>query len=155
LLEELLLRLTQPAPPVGRLTGYHRTLFQLILWLLREDRHTGENLQSRNILLESLRPALKVLRESSGREPGTLELARLCGLSTSTFVRRMRAGYGVSPKQFIIRHRMERAKRLLRSSSRAVQAIATELGYREPGHFTWQFKKWVGVSPTEFRERRR
>jgi len=152
LLEELMLRFTNSVPKVPCwVSGFSAVLFRFILWLIREDRHTGENHQTRNIVLESLRPAIALTHQSLNREPRTAELARLCGMSTSTFVRRMHAGYGLSPKQFVIRQRIERAKVLLLESPYTIEAIAAELGYKEPGHFTWQFKKWVGVSPSAFR----
>jgi len=152
LLEELVLRFTNSVPKSPSCgDGFSVALFRFILWLIHEDRHTGENLQGRNMLLESLRPAVRFIRETKSREPRTAELARLCGLSTSTFVRRMRAGYDLSPKQFIIRQRIERAKTLLLESPYTIEAIARELGYKEPGHFTLQFKKHAGVSPSAFR----
>lgn len=152
LLEDLMLRLTNSVPHAPCwATGFSAALFRFILWLIREDHHTGDNLQTPNILMESLRPAIRYRAPAHEREPGTPELARMCGMSTSTFVRRMRACYGLSPKQFLIHRRIERAKELLLESPYTVEAIAAELGYKEPGHFTSQFKEWVGVSPSAFR----
>jgi AraC-like DNA-binding protein len=152
LLEDLMLRLTNSiAGTPCWATGFSAALFRFILWLIHEDRHTGDNLQTRNIVMESLRPAVRYRLKPNEREPGTPELARLCGMSTSTFVRRMRACYGLSPKQFLIHRRIEHAKELLLESPYTVEAIAAELGYKEPGHFTSQFKQWVGVSPSAFR----
>jgi len=152
LLEDLMLRLTNSVPHAPCwATGYCAALFRFILWLIREDHHTGDNLQTHNIVMESLRPAVRYRTQPNEREPGTPELARMCGMSTSTFVRRMRSGYGLSPKQFLIHRRIERAKELLLESPYTIEAIAAELGYKEPGHFTSQFKQCVGVSPSAFR----
>lgn len=152
LLEELMLRLTNALPTVPcEVAGLSASLFRSILWLIREDHHSTDNLQTWNIAHESLRPALDYEHAPGTREPNTRELAKMCGMSVSTFARRMRVRHGLSPKKVIIQQRMDRAKMLLLESPYTVQAIATELGYKEPGHFTRQFKKWVGVSPSAFR----
>jgi AraC-like DNA-binding protein len=152
LIEELMLRLTNAVS--GKhvwASGLSDSLLRSALWLIREDHHSGDNLQEKNISYESLRPALQYKPPRGGREPSTSELARMCGMSTSTFARKIRLGYGVSPKKFLIQKRMEHAKKLLVESPYSVEGIAAELGYKEPGHFTRQFKKWVGVSPSVFR----
>lgn len=152
LLEELMLRLTNAVPKVPCWTsGLNDALLRAVLWLIREDHHSNDNLQAWNITAESLRPALQYQPPRGGREPSTTELARLCGMSASTFARRMRLRFGASPKKVLIQRRIERAKKLLIESPYSVEGIATELGYKEPGHFTRQFKKWVGVSPSAFR----
>ena len=46
------------------------------------------------------------------------------------------------------------AKRLLLYSDRSTEGIATELGYKDPGHFSKFFKKHLGLSPTAFRKSR-
>jgi two-component system, response regulator YesN len=53
--------------------------------------------------------------------------------------------------EYINRYRIERAKELLRNSSTKVQDIAKNVGYWETGYFYKQFKKFVGVSPRDFR----
>ncbi|MBI4026519.1 MAG: helix-turn-helix transcriptional regulator [Verrucomicrobia bacterium] len=152
LLEELMLRLTNAVPTVPCwANGLSASLFRSALWLIREDHHSGDNLQAWNITHESLRPALHYEPPPGEREPSTKELARLCGMSSSTFTRRMHARFGASPKKVLLQKRMERAKILLLESPYKIDAIAADLGYKEPGHFTRQFKKWVGVSPSAFR----
>ena len=44
------------------------------------------------------------------------------------------------------------AKRLLLYSGQSTHEIATELGYKDPGHFSKFFKKHEGVSPSVFRK---
>lgn len=54
--------------------------------------------------------------------------------------------------EYINKYRITKAKQLLRDNSRKVQDIAREVGYWETGYFYKQFKKYVGVSPTDYRE---
>lgn len=54
--------------------------------------------------------------------------------------------------EYVNKFRIEKAKELLRDSTRKVQDIAREVGYWELGYFYKQFKKYVGASPTDYRE---
>lgn len=52
---------------------------------------------------------------------------------------------------YINGYRIERAKELLKHSRMKVQEIARAVGYWETGYFNKQFKKYVGISPTEYK----
>ena len=54
--------------------------------------------------------------------------------------------------EYLNKYRIDTAKMLLRSSNSKVQEIAQEVGYWETGYFYKQFKKYVGVSPMDYRE---
>lgn len=57
----------------------------------------------------------------------------------------------IPPKEFILRYILEQAKTLLVSSDLPVDAIAYQVGFQEPGSFSTLFKKYIGISPKEFR----
>lgn len=59
---------------------------------------------------------------------------------------------GSSFNDYLNRYRIDKAKELLRQSRRRVQEIALKVGYTETGYFYKQFKKYVGVSPVEYKE---
>ena len=54
---------------------------------------------------------------------------------------------------FITKEKMEEAKRLLRYSDKPITAIGNYLGYSSSGHFGNVFKKTVGLTPSEYREK--
>lgn len=58
---------------------------------------------------------------------------------------------GESFTDYINRYRIEKAKELLRTTPLKVQEIAREVGYWETGYFYKQFKKYVGLSPRDFK----
>lgn len=57
-----------------------------------------------------------------------------------------------SPIMVINERILLEAKRLLMYSDRSANEIASELGYKDPGHFSKFFKKHEGTSPTVFRK---
>lgn len=80
------------------------------------------------------------------------ELASTLNMSTDHFVRVFKSLFKVTPHQYKLRVIMESAKKCLISSNLTVNQIAELLGYNSDElYFNASFKKFVGVSPTEFR----
>lgn len=79
------------------------------------------------------------------------ELARECGVSTDHFTRLFKQVRGVTPREFILRQRVDAAKRLLLASSHSVRRIAELTGFSDIYHFSRQFKAHAGRSPMRFR----
>ena len=85
-------------------------------------------------------------------EPITLEeLARVAGLSMHHFSDAFRASAGIAPHRFILERRVERARDLLMRTDAPITAIATMLGFASHGHFSTQFRKITGTTPTKYR----
>ena len=77
-------------------------------------------------------------------------LAALCGMS-EVYLRKIFVNrFGVSPKEYIIRRRMEYASQLLASGQLDVCDVALLCGYAEPCHFSREFKKRFGTPPRNF-----
>ncbi|MFB5762082.1 response regulator [Paenibacillus medicaginis] len=53
--------------------------------------------------------------------------------------------------EYINKYRIERAKEQLKNTSLKVHEIARNVGYWETGYFYKQFRKYVGISPTDFK----
>lgn len=100
----------------------------------------------------TLEPILAYIHENS-REPITLkQMAERAGLSISHLSTLFKEQTGLSPMDYFIRYRMQRACALLKFDSRSVQEIAYEVGYEDPYYFSRLFKKVIGVSPLHFRK---
>jgi AraC family transcriptional regulator len=92
-----------------------------------------------------------LLEENLAQEFNLSRLAKEAGLSESHFCRAFKKSTGFSPSQYFIRLRMEKARRLLRETSRTVIEIGMEVGYSSPSHFAQIFRREVGVTPREYR----
>jgi AraC family transcriptional regulator len=82
------------------------------------------------------------------------EMADQLKLAPSHFARAFKESVGVSPHQYILRRRIERALQLLKGPRRNLASMACELGFSNQGHFTNVFHRLVGVSPSRYSERR-
>jgi AraC-like DNA-binding protein len=60
---------------------------------------------------------------------------------------------GMSPIQYLIKCRIDKAKKLLAGTNLSVQEISVEVGYPNANYFNLLFKKIVGESPGKFRKK--
>lgn len=86
-------------------------------------------------------------------EPLDLDaLAKVSGYSRAYFSRAFRAAYGVSPREYLITRRLERAAALLRTTDRSVADVCHAVGLTSVGSFTTAFTRTNGRSPTAYRQ---
>jgi AraC family transcriptional regulator len=79
------------------------------------------------------------------------QMAQEVGLSTAHFSQMFRKSTGESPHQFVLRHRVERAKEMLRAAQGRVLDVAVACGFKTQQHFARVFHRICGASPTEYR----
>ncbi len=80
------------------------------------------------------------------------ELASSMNLSVSYFQHLYKQFFSTTPQNDIIIARLELAKFYLTTSNMSVNSVANFSGYESDIHFMRQFKKFVGVTPTDFRK---
>jgi transcriptional regulator GlxA family with amidase domain len=87
-------------------------------------------------------------------QPLTLDdLSQEVDLSAWHFLRAFRTAFGETPHDFLTRVRIERAKDLLIISTRPVTEICFDVGFTSLGSFSTLFRRQVGLSPAQFRQR--
>lgn len=69
------------------------------------------------------------------------------------FIRKFKAAVGQTPMQYILGLRIAKAKELLEKGGQNVSQVASAVGYDNPLYFSRIFKKYVGVSPTEYKRK--
>jgi AraC-like DNA-binding protein len=97
----------------------------------------------------------RALLEEDGDGARTLrQVARRVGLSPFHLIRTFRGLFGVTPHQFRINARLERARRLL-GGGRSVTAACLAVGFSSLGSFSRLFGRRVGVAPSAYRRQPR
>jgi AraC-like DNA-binding protein len=112
----------------------------------------SRSIAPRSEVLMALRRA-RDLTDRDFAQPLTLEaMARAANLSKFHFARAFAAAYGETPRTYLTRRRMERAKDLLRAANLTVTEVCYLVGFESLGSFSTRFKELVGQSPSEYRE---
>jgi AraC-like DNA-binding protein len=79
------------------------------------------------------------------------KLAKLCGVSQRSLERFFKETKAVSPHQWLHLQRLLQAKSVLLESP-SIKEAADALGYKQPSHFSREFKRHHGASPSGFLE---
>ena len=100
--------------------------------------------------LQERRVTSRLLDDLSG-ETNLSELAALCGLSRSYFIRAFRQITGMPPYRWLLMQRVKRAKALLRGTKLPIAEIAVACGFADQSHLTRVFSKAFRISPAAWR----
>ncbi len=102
-------------------------------------------------LLSRLRHARDVADRDYAQRLTLDHMARAAHLSKFHFAREFAAVYGETPRNYLTRRRIERAKDLLRAANLTVTEICHLVGFSSLGSFSSRFKELVGSSPNRYR----
>lgn len=100
---------------------------------------------------EPVQRVMRELRTDIARNWRIEELAAISSLSASQLHRQFKEKTGTTPMDWIRHERMNLAKRLLIAPNVKIAAVALSLGYADPYHFSRDFRRIAGQSPSEFR----
>ncbi|HVN74809.1 MAG TPA: AraC family transcriptional regulator [Thermoanaerobaculaceae bacterium] len=103
--------------------------------------------------MEELAEAVRHIRDHFDRPLRVADVAALAHLSEYRFARRIRAVFGLTPAQLVIKTRIDAARRMLQDTEETIGAIAQACGYCDQSALTRQFKVAVGLTPAQYRER--
>ncbi len=112
----------------------------------------GEGAASAGEINSIIQPGISYLREHFTENFSLSYLAELCHISDVYFRKLFNSQLNMTPAEYRISLRIERAKKLLAYSNLAVTEIAELLGYSEGAFFIRQFKKVAGMTPLIYRK---
>lgn len=119
----------------------------------QNDRINPVELKSNNDKL--MERIMVIINEHIGNPDFSVEmLATEAAISRAQLHRKMKEITGLSCGDFIRNIRLRQAEILLKDRSQNITQIAYSLGFSNQAHFSASFKKYYGVSPTEYRERK-
>ena len=78
-------------------------------------------------------------------------LAQLLDMSQFHFSHLFKQAMGISPHQYLLQQRVERAKQLLKHSDQLIVDIALECGFSSHSHLSRQFRQLTGMTPKAYR----
>jgi AraC-like DNA-binding protein len=100
--------------------------------------------------LQERRVTNRLLDDLAG-DTSLSELAALCGLSRSYFIRAFKQITGMPPYRWLLMQRVKHAKGLLRGTNMPIAEIAVASGFADQSHLTRVFSKAFRISPAAWR----
>ena len=89
------------------------------------------------------------MHEHAGEGLSLDDLARAAGLSKYHLVRLFHHAVGLPPHQYLLRVRIERARKLI-AAGWPVSSVATEVGFADQSHFTRVFRSVLRTTPAAY-----
>jgi AraC family transcriptional regulator len=101
----------------------------------------------------SLQQVLDYIHSHLDRDLSLDTLANLANASKYHFIYLFKQSKGMTPHQYVIQQRIQRAQALLSDRKLAISEISFACGFANQSHFTRLFRKHIGVPPKAYRDR--
>lgn len=159
-------RLTPVSLPLSHVQGYFNTLLDLLSQESVEN-YLRTGLAVHGIMAELVAASLGIgaaeaddpvaravacIEERYGERLTLDDLAAAAAISPSYLVRLFKRRLGTTPHDYLLRHRISRAKELLAETTLTSAAIAARVGFNSESNFSYRFSAMVGQSPRAYRQ---
>jgi AraC family transcriptional regulator len=98
-----------------------------------------------------LKRVLDYIADNLETDINLFDLATIAGMSSHYFSELFKRSTGRSPHNYVLLQRIQRAKQLLRDPKRNIIETGLDVGFQNPSHFARIFRKFEGITPSEFR----
>ncbi|MFW5976871.1 MAG: AraC family transcriptional regulator [Bacillota bacterium] len=131
-----------------KLTG----LLYLFLSDLIENIVTGSEINNFNRQKEYIKKAVEYIEKNYSREIKVKDISKYLGLHRSYLYTIFKEKLSISPQEYIIKYRINKACELMKNTNLTIGDISRSVGYNDPMNFSKIFKKKKNIAPTEFRK---
>ncbi len=98
-----------------------------------------------------LKRALQLIENNGSKIPALSEIAGAVHLHEASFCRAFKQSTGSSPHRYLLAHRINRAKEMMKDPTRTLTDIAFDCGFSSSSQFSVVFKRIVGRPPRQYR----
>lgn len=115
--------------------------------------HAIRSLQSNKVeTLDILNTCVRFIHEHFHESLSMTQLSAISNVSESYISRLFQKSLGMSPMRYLNSIRIDISKKLLLDCSLSINEIATKVGFSDPLYFSRVFRKFTGISPSQFRK---
>ena len=100
-----------------------------------------------------LRQVIDYIQSNLERDLSLAQLAKVAHVSSHHFGKLFKQSMGVTPHQYVLKCRIERAKTLLRERKLTLTEIGLATGFCHQSHFTNAFRRYTTLTPRQYRDR--
>jgi AraC-like DNA-binding protein len=98
-----------------------------------------------------LQAAVRYIQEHLSEKITIAQLAMTACMSQSAFFQSFRESFGISPLEYVLKARIEQAKKLMADPQISVTEVCYASGFNNLNHFSKLFKRMEGISPKQYR----
>lgn len=124
-------------------TIFKENFYRMILSLKKYENESTENFSK----------ILQSMKDRVAENISVKQLAEESHMSERSFRSMFLKYTGITPKQYLIKVKMQNAAQILQTSDFSINKVSEKLGYSSPFQFSRDFKKFYGVSPNSFRKK--
>lgn len=148
------LLLTDPALFEARATVHVLSLPEAVFFVDRLEERVADFITNRGLpeSVHSIRAVTEYLDAHYFEDVSLIDVATRYHMDPSYLSRQFKTVTGENFIEYITRKRMEKSCELLRSSDRKINDISELVGYENQRYFSQVFKKFTGLTPSEYRE---
>jgi AraC-like DNA-binding protein len=103
-------------------------------------------------LKELIQISIRYIHNNFERDISLKDISKYVFLSSSYFIRAFKDEVGMSPINYLLKVRVERAKELLAETDSRIGDIALSVGFSNQQRFNEIFKKYAGLTPLQYRK---
>ncbi|MEM8779760.1 MAG: AraC family transcriptional regulator [Cyanobacteria bacterium P01_G01_bin.49] len=97
-----------------------------------------------------LQQAVTYIQDNLAEDISLQAIATEVNMSRYYFCRLFKKSTGITPHQYLIKSRIERAQELLSRKHQSIADVSLQVGFANQSHFTKHFKRLVGITPKQF-----
>ena len=112
----------------------------------------NELLLNKSASTSIIKDAVTYIDKNYSKDISLKELSDICGISGQHFCRIFKKEFGMRPLEYLAKKRISEAKVLLCNTGKSISLIGEETGYKDITYFGMVFKKYEGISPSEYRK---
>lgn len=98
--------------------------------------------------------AKKYIQEHYTQDLSLEDVSKAVNISSYYFSKLFKDKTGVTFVEYLTKLRMEKAECMLQDPANSVRDICYAVGYQDPNYFSRIFKRYVGVTPSEYRQKK-
>ena len=118
------------------------------------NRYIKERRETKNDTINDIERAAHYFKDNYNKQISIEQYAAEHLMSVNWFIHSFKSVMKMSPMQYIISLRIAMAKGYLENSAKSIAEISNEVGYENALYFSRLFRKYTGMTPTEYRKKR-
>jgi len=137
----------QQATPMTKLQA-KTDFYQFLRIMLQAVQH-----QTKTSKTELMLQAVQYMHESYNKPISVTQISQYIGVERRRFAYLFERYTGMTPNHYLTNFRMKRSRELLRAQHYTVAQVAELVGYHDSFYFSRVFKKYNGLSPSDYRKK--